>query len=259
MRRLLVICSLAALAAPATADAWSWPVDGQLLRPFAFGSNPYAGGQHRGIDVGAPVGAVVRAPVAGTVSFVGSVPNGGRAVTIRTADGLAVTLLQLGGVAVARGADVAEGERVGSVGESADAVTREPHVHLGVRRGDDEDGYLDPLAFLPARGAAPAPVPAPPAEPVAAPEPRPVPPPAQAAPISPPPPPATASTATPAPAATPIAAPQVPAPAPSRPEVESDAGEDASSAAEPDADFVVSAAPRRVSRPEARSRAAKPV
>ena len=38
----------------------------------------------------------VLAPAAGTVSFAGSVPGGGRAITIQTPDGYAVTLLQLG-------------------------------------------------------------------------------------------------------------------------------------------------------------------
>ena len=188
MRRLVVVCALAALAAPGAASAWSWPVEGPVLRPFVFGSDPYAGGQHRGVDVGATVGESVRAPVGGAVSFAGSVPNGGRALTIRTDDGYSVTLLQLGTLAVERGDAVAEGARVATVGESADAVTHAPHVHLGVRRTDDEDGYLDPLRFLAARERPPAAAPSaprraeppvsapasppPPAERAPAPEPR---------------------------------------------------------------------------------------
>ena len=171
--RLALVCALCALAWPAAAAAWSWPVDGPVLRPFALGADPYAGGQHRGVDVGASVGDAVRAPVSGTVSFAGSVPNGGRALTIRTGDGYSITLLQLGALDVTRGETVAEGVRIGSVGDSADAVTRAPHVHLGVRRTDDEDGYLDPLAFLPERTKAPVSPPQP-----AAPVPQPLSPPA---------------------------------------------------------------------------------
>ena len=96
----------------------------------------------------------------------------------RTAD-LAVTGVELGSISVQSGEEVAEGTRVGEVGESADQVTREPHVHLGVRRTAEENGYLDPLGFLPERPrvAAPAPAPAPcraPREPahVRAPRPR---------------------------------------------------------------------------------------
>jgi septal ring factor EnvC (AmiA/AmiB activator) len=163
MRRLAVVSSsLFALLFPCGAQAWAWPIDGPVLRPFVFGSDPYAGGQHRGIDVGGAVGETVRAPVAGTVSFAGSVPAGGRALTIRTGDGYSVTLLQLGSIAVQRGAELGEGVLVGAVGESSDAATREPHVHLGVRRTVEEEGYLDPLAFLPERTRV-VPAPAPPA------------------------------------------------------------------------------------------------
>lgn len=176
MRRLAVVSSaLFALLLPGGAQAWTWPIDGLVLRPFVFGSDPYADGQHRGIDVGGALGESVRAPAPGVVSFAGSVPSGGRALTIRTADGYSVTLLQLGSIAVQRGEEVAEGARVGAVGESADAVTREPHVHLGVRRTAEEEGYLDPLGFLPGRTrvVVPAPAPAPAPAPV---QPQPAPP-----------------------------------------------------------------------------------
>ncbi|HJS70446.1 MAG TPA: peptidoglycan DD-metalloendopeptidase family protein, partial [Gaiellaceae bacterium] len=124
--------------------AWAWPVDGPVLRPFVLGDDPYAGGQHRGVDIGAPAAAPVRAPAAGTVSFAGTVPTGGKTTTIRTADGYAVTLQRLGSISVARGSAVGEGDVVGSVGEAA-----EPYVYLGVRKADEPDGYVDPLGLLP--------------------------------------------------------------------------------------------------------------
>jgi hypothetical protein len=165
MKRLLLLGALAALIIPCTASGWTWPVDGPVLRPFNFGSDPYAGGQHRGIDVGAPVGALVAAPAGGTVSFTGSVPGGGGAVTIRTADGFSVTLLQLGSISVLRGTTIAEGAEVGSVGESVDAVTHSAHVHLGVRYTTSENGYVDPLSLLPPRTAVAPPAADPPAAP----------------------------------------------------------------------------------------------
>jgi len=132
--------------------AWAWPVDGPVLRPFVLGDDPYAGGQHRGVDIGAPAGTPVRAPVAGTVSFVGTVPTGGKTITIRTADGYAVTLQRLGSTSVPRGLAVGEGDVVGSVGDAS-----EPYVYLGIRRADEPDGYVDPLGLLPP--LAPSPVP----------------------------------------------------------------------------------------------------
>jgi murein DD-endopeptidase MepM/ murein hydrolase activator NlpD len=141
MRRILtVLVLLATLAAAPAAHAWIWPVEGTVLRPFSLGPSPYEAGQHRGVDIGAAVGDTVLAPVAGTISFVGSIPGGGHAVTIQTPDGYAVTLLQLGSTSVLRGSVVSEGTAVGVVGESADAVTSAPHVHLGVRVASDPNG-----------------------------------------------------------------------------------------------------------------------
>ena len=59
MHRFLVVgvAALAALALSAPAGAWTWPADGAVLRPFGLGSDPYAGGQHRGVDVAGPEGA----------------------------------------------------------------------------------------------------------------------------------------------------------------------------------------------------------
>ncbi len=151
MRRTLsLLVLLAALATAPTAHAWIWPAAGPVLRPFSLGPDPYAGGQHRGVDIGAELGSQVVAPAAGTVSFAGSIPGSGRAVTIQTADGYAVTLLQLGSTSVSSGSVVTEGAVVGVVGASVDAVTSAPHVHLGVRIAADPDGYVDPLGLLPA-------------------------------------------------------------------------------------------------------------
>jgi hypothetical protein len=142
--------------------AWAWPVDGPVLRSFVLGDDPYAGGQHRGIDIGAPAGAPVKAPAAGTVSFAGTVPSGGKTVTIRTGDGYAVTLLHLGEYLVARGAVVGEGETIGSVGPSGAAVETQPFVYLGVRVAADPNGYVDPLGLLPAPALPADPEPSPP-------------------------------------------------------------------------------------------------
>src|SRR5438045_414549 len=97
MRRLLVV--LAALALAPMARAWTWPVDGPVIRPFSFDrEHPYAGGEHRGIDLGGEVGDAVRAPASGVVSFAGTVPGSCRSVTIETPDGWSVTLTHLGSI-----------------------------------------------------------------------------------------------------------------------------------------------------------------
>src|ERR1700749_1703894 len=103
MRRLLAVLT-AALVFAGPAGAWTWPASGPVLLPFVFDpAHPYAGGQHRGIDVGGASGEPVRAPAAGTVTFAGTVPGSGRSLTILTTDGWSVTLTELGSIAVAVG------------------------------------------------------------------------------------------------------------------------------------------------------------
>jgi peptidase M23-like protein len=158
---------LATLLGAPPAHAWTWPVDGPVLRPFLFGNDPYAAGLHRGIDIGAAPGTPVRAPRAGLVRFAGTVPGNGRTLTIETADGYSVTLLHLGAFSVARGATVAEGDPVAVIGPSDWVEHGIPSVHLGVRVTADPQGYVDPLPLLPvvAPSVPEASEPEPPAEP----------------------------------------------------------------------------------------------
>jgi murein DD-endopeptidase MepM/ murein hydrolase activator NlpD len=145
-----VALALTVLAPAARADgaAWVAPVSGCVIIT-AFGES-YPGGTHRGVDLRAPSGAEVAVPAAGRVTFAGSVPadGGGRcgAVTVETADGLRVSLLPLALVFVTGGEEVVGGETVGIVAATGDDSNAEPHVHLGLRRGDT---YLDPTGMLP--------------------------------------------------------------------------------------------------------------
>jgi Peptidase family M23 len=171
LRLLLLILKTALIAlvllvwAPA-AYAWSWPVQGPVLQAFAYDeSHPYASGQHRGIDIGADAaGEQVVAPAAGSVSFAGSVPANGECVTIETGDGYNVTLTHLGAILVAKGASVAEGEVVGTIGPSGSPELDRPYVHLGIRTTSDANGYLDPLGLLPSPAAPSAPAQSTPAQ-----------------------------------------------------------------------------------------------
>ena len=150
MRRVLLLVAVAAMVCAPAAGAWTWPTDGPVLQPFVFDpAHPYAGGEHRGIDVAGSPGADVLAPRAGTVSFAGSVPGSGETLTILTGDGYAVTLTHLGTIAVVRGAAVAEGAVVGRLASGEG----EAYVHLGVRVAAQAQGYVDPASLLPARDA----------------------------------------------------------------------------------------------------------
>ncbi len=163
MRRAVLIVLVVAGLVPASAQAWTWPVNGKVLRPFAFGGDPYAAGQHRGIDVAGDLGSDVDAPASGVVSFAGTVPTGGKTLSIRTADGYTATMQHLGSILVKKGDSVVEGAVVATVGTSGAPEEPEPYVYLGIRVSADDQGYVDPLTLLPARLASPAPDPGGPA------------------------------------------------------------------------------------------------
>jgi len=140
MRRLLLLLILTAGLLPASAQAWSWPAEGQVLRPFQFGGDPYAAGQHRGIDIAGDTGAEALAAASGVVSFAGTVPRGGKTLSIRTADGYTVVMQHLGTLRVGKGDAVTEGEAVATIGTSGEPDWPEPYVYLSIRYTADEQG-----------------------------------------------------------------------------------------------------------------------
>ena len=162
------------VSAPAAHADWVWPVQGEVITPYRNGDDPYAAGQHRGIDIAAPIGTPVLAAAGGEVRFAGTAGSSGLTVSIRTADGLFDTsYLHLSSIAVHKGDRVSAGDRVAAVGTTGKRSAAAPHLHFGVRDAGTDHGYHDPLAFLP-----PPPVPAqrPRPAPAPSPEPEPLPP-----------------------------------------------------------------------------------
>lgn len=159
----------AATAKETTAEAatWRWPVRGEVVERFDLSAaNPYARGQHRGIDIAAPRGAAVRAACAGRVRFAGGAGSFGRAVTISCGE-YAVSYGHLAQIAVEPGETVRAGHRIGAIGTTGRGSSTGPHLHLGVRRTTDPDGYVDPLTLLPSSEPMSGPPPFPPPRPIA--------------------------------------------------------------------------------------------
>lgn len=128
--------------------AWPWPLLGDVITPYRNGSDPYAAGQHRGLDIAAPVGSPVLAIVEGRVSFSGSLPDGGQTVTVASAGGeWLVSNLHLSARNVARGDQVHSGDLLGRVGMTGRRSAEQPHLHLGVRRASSR-AYVDPMTLL---------------------------------------------------------------------------------------------------------------
>jgi hypothetical protein len=184
MHRLFLTSAAAALAFVALASpawaAWQWPLRGEVITPYSNGADPYASGQHRGIDIAGHTGSPVAAAAAGSVRFAGTAGSSGLTVSIRTLDGFDTSYLHLSSASVREGESVAAGDRIGAVGTSGTRSTERAHLHFGVRDAGSRHAYRDPLAFLPSlppgvEGPREAPAPQPAPEPVApAPAPAPV-------------------------------------------------------------------------------------
>jgi hypothetical protein len=182
MRRLLPLTTalLTAFLVPASPAlaAWTWPLQGDVITGYRNGDDPYAAGQHRGIDIAGAVGTPVVAAAPGEVRFAGMAGSSGLTVSVRTEDGFDTSYLHLGGAQVRVGERVSAGQRLGVVGTSGVRSAEAPHLHFGVREAGSRHAYRDPLAFLPppsapapeAPAASPLPEPVT-AAPVASPEP----------------------------------------------------------------------------------------
>src|SRR5207245_1199843 len=76
------------LLAPATARAgapgWRWPVSGAVITGYRNGDDPYAGGQHRGLEIAA---AVATARAAGATPARAGTGSGWRAGAARSVAG----------------------------------------------------------------------------------------------------------------------------------------------------------------------------
>jgi murein DD-endopeptidase MepM/ murein hydrolase activator NlpD len=139
---VLSVLSVAPAIPAFASGTWTWPVSGPVVRAFDPPGTPYGSG-HRGIDIAAPVGTVVRAPATGVVTFAGSV--GGRLfVTIDHGGGLLSTCSFLSGLIVRKGDVVVQGQPIALSG-SGHVGDISPDVHLGVRLAGQ---YVDPMDYL---------------------------------------------------------------------------------------------------------------
>jgi murein DD-endopeptidase MepM/ murein hydrolase activator NlpD len=149
----LAAAVLTPLAAPSAALAgrWSRPVPGEVARPFDYTrAAPFAGGAHRGADLAAPPGTVVRSACSGRVVHAGAVAGPDLVVSVRCG-GRRVSHLPLATVDVRPGTKIDAGTRLGTL------AAGHPGLHLGVRREGDRFGYEDPVPLLtPPRALPPA-------------------------------------------------------------------------------------------------------
>jgi murein DD-endopeptidase MepM/ murein hydrolase activator NlpD len=130
-----------AAASPA-AGIYVWPVVGPVLRGFEPPPDPFSAG-HRGIDIGAPVGATMVAAQDGVVAFAGWVA-GALYISIDHPDGVRSTYSWVSSAAVGVGQAVIRGQPIGTTGTGHPGSVS-PHLHFGTRVGST---YLDPMLLL---------------------------------------------------------------------------------------------------------------
>lgn len=101
--------------------------------------------RHEGIDIFAPRGTPVIAAEAGRVTRVGDTPRGGKNVWVR-GDQRSFYYAHLDSIAVSPGDRVRRGEVLGTLGNTGNAVTTNPHLHFGIYKFGH--GAVDPLPLV---------------------------------------------------------------------------------------------------------------
>ncbi len=142
---LLVLAPAPASGAMSTASSvgWVWPVDGphEVSRPFAPPAFRYGVG-HRGADLPAPPGSVVRAAGSGRVSYAGLLAGRGVVVVVH---GDLRTTYEPVEATVSLGQRVDAGTPLGRLAPGHGGCPVAACLHWGLRRGDD---YLDPVPLV---------------------------------------------------------------------------------------------------------------
>lgn len=136
---------LLTLAAPTAALAAPCPAAMPVAGEFSSGFGMRHGRPHPGVDLRAPVGTPVATPTRGVVVFAGRYFDYGLMVEIEHADGSRARYAHLAHFApgITNGAQVAAGQRIGSVGRTG--RTTGANVHVELRRAGRP---VDPWPWL---------------------------------------------------------------------------------------------------------------
>jgi murein DD-endopeptidase MepM/ murein hydrolase activator NlpD len=141
---LMVLAGLPVAAPERAGGEFGWPVDGaRVVRRFDPPPRPWLPG-HRGTDLAAAPGSVVRAAGAGTIVFAGQVAGRG-VVSVAHPGGLRTTYEPVDVQARRPGDAVAAGAALGTLAAGHPGCPSAACLHWGLRRGAD---YLDPLTLL---------------------------------------------------------------------------------------------------------------
>jgi murein DD-endopeptidase MepM/ murein hydrolase activator NlpD len=116
-----------------------WPVSGPVTSPFGY----RWGRLHAGIDIGVAYGTPIHAAASGTVVLAGWTGGYGNYTCIDHGGGLATCYAHQSSYAVSGGAQVAQGQVIGYVGNTGHSFGA--HLHFEVRINGTP---VDPLGYL---------------------------------------------------------------------------------------------------------------
>jgi murein DD-endopeptidase MepM/ murein hydrolase activator NlpD len=126
---------------------FTWPVEGRVTSPFGNRTHPVTGAVnsfHNGIDIAAPIGTSIYAPMRGTVMSVFTTDGGGLSLILQHPNGWRTGYAHLNRVLVAMGEEVIQGEVIAEVGNTGRSTG--PHLHFTMRNASGQ--YVDPQPNL---------------------------------------------------------------------------------------------------------------
>ena len=115
------------------------PDGGAVVEPPV---RPYSA-EHRGIDIGTPIGTPFHAPADGTVSFAGPIA-GSLFVSIDHPNGVRTSCSWVSAISVTKGQTVTAGQVIGLTGHGDPGASR-PVLHVSAKFGGR---YFDPMLLL---------------------------------------------------------------------------------------------------------------
>lgn len=120
-----------------------WPTQGIITGHFGkWRGGRRSGHYHAGVDIAAPVGTHILAPMDGVVTFAGRKGGYGRTLIIDHGDGIATLYGHNSEIRVEEGQEVKKGQLISKVGSSGRSTG--PHLHYEVRT---EGHPVNPLAW----------------------------------------------------------------------------------------------------------------
>lgn len=122
-----------------------WPIDGFITSRFGARPSPFTGrGEyHKGLDISARTGTIIRAPGRGTVTFAGTDGAYGISAILDHGYGLTTRYAHMQRLAVKEGQTLVRGDIVGYVGSTGRSSG--PHLHYEVRMNG---ANVDPMRYI---------------------------------------------------------------------------------------------------------------